>query len=199
VAYSNKVKINFTVILGILVVVSMAYNLIMHQKYKHFIIENQENSESKLAIISDYGKNLADNLEQFITYTSGEENHETKSKLDSTWRIVFGESKNIILSTGLTFPPFMEERAPNWGLLNYSFFRIDGLLTNLNFIFLEKGSYFLTDEDKKKVEAVISVFRTIHNDMDKAKYPELIIDSLTEEMMIIDPLYSTTLERINSN
>jgi hypothetical protein len=32
--------------------------------------------------------------------------------------------------------------------------------------------------------------------MDKAKYPELIIESLTEEMMIIDSHYSETLERV---
>ncbi|WP_053375302.1 hypothetical protein [Paenibacillus sp. FJAT-27812] len=198
-SYSNKVKTNFTLILGILLVISMGYNLFMHQKYKNVIIHDQENGEARLGLISDYGINLADNLEQFIKHASGSEDNETKSKLDSFWRIVLGDNKSIILSIGPTSPLFLEDRAPKWGLLSYSFFRIDGVITNLNLLFLEKGSYALTDEDKEKLEAVISVFRKIHNEMDKAKYPELIIDSLTEEMMIIDPLYGKTLERINSH
>lgn len=92
----------------------------------------------------------------------------------------------------------MKEQKSEWELLQYSLLRIDGFLNSLNNKFLEQGSYALNKEEIEQLKAVSTIYKRIYEEVKKeSDNPALIIDSLSKEMMIIDPYYSGTLEMIN--
>ncbi len=69
------------------------------------------------------------------------------------------------------------------------------LLNALTMKFLEQGSYTVTTEEFKQLQAVITIYKKIHEEEEKAsKHPELIIDELTEPILLIDPYYSSILK-----
>lgn len=89
----------------------------------------------------------------------------------------------------------MGELAPKWSLLQYSLFRVDVLLDVLTMKFLEQGSYVVDAEEMEKLQAAVTIYKTIHEEMEKkSDHPELVIDELKELMLLIDPNYKHALE-----
>jgi len=108
-----------------------------------------------------------------------------------------GESNNIGFHLGRMSPHNMDNMEPMWSLLQYSLLRVNALLLAINFDFLERGSYSLSMEEKEKLEAVVAIYRSIRKDVDDYDDPqlELIMESLTEHMIMIDPHYEEAREK----
>lgn len=193
-------KLNIKSFLILFLVISIAYSFYMHQKYNQFIHQSQSKNQTSLWIISVSGENLAERLDDFLQHSLAVDDEEVKGILDNSWRIVLGESRQIRLHLGVMSPQYMGELEPQWGLLQYSLLRIDDLLQGLTINFLEQGSYSLNNEEIEKLKAVATIYKKIHEAVkNESNNPELVIDSLTEQMMIIDHHYSETLERIEHN
>jgi hypothetical protein len=184
-------------LLLLLLVISITYNFYMHHKYNQNIHQKQSQNQTDLWAISVSGENLAERLEDFLNYSHGVDNEEVQGQLVNSWRIVLGESRSILFSLGRVDPQYMEELEPKWSLLQYSLLRIDDFLHSLNIKFLEQSSYSINNEETEKLKSIVTVYRKIHAEVkNESDNPELVIDSLTEQMMIIDNNYSATLERI---
>ncbi|MFF2890053.1 hypothetical protein [Paenibacillus sp. NPDC057967] len=115
--------------------------------------------------------------------------------LFDSWRVVAGEQRSIQLHLVSIQPRYMGELEPKWSLLQYSLFRVDMLLHALTMKFLEQDSYAVDAEELGKLQAVVTIYKKIHEEVEKASdHPELVIDELTELMLLIDPHYSSILE-----
>ncbi|RIX59223.1 hypothetical protein D3P08_03445 [Paenibacillus nanensis] len=184
-------------LLLLLLVIAIASNLYMHHKFNHFIHQKQSQNQTDLWSISVSGENLAKRLEDFLQHSHEADNEEVKEILDNSWRVVLGESQSIRFYLGRVSPQDMEELAPRWSLLQYSLLRIDDFLHGLNFNFLEQRSYSINNEEVEKLKAVVTTYKKIHEAVkNKSEHPELVIDSLTDQMMIIDHHYASILETL---
>jgi hypothetical protein len=66
--------------------------------------------------------------------------------------------------------------------------------------FLEQHSYAISSEEKKKMEAVITIYKTIHAESeDESVDLEIILQSIKEPMLVIDDYYQSILERIGGS
>lgn len=180
-----------------LLVLSIGFNLYMHQIYNNHIHQKQRQNRTDLWAISSSGGNLADRLEQFLVHSQGTNNEEMQKTVADSWRIVLGESQETHLYLGRLSPHYMKELKPQWSLLQHSLLRINHFLLNLNHNFLAQGSYSISNEEAEKLNAIVTIYKKLHEEVaKKSKKPELVIDSLTEQMMIIDPHYSRILETV---
>src|SRR5690606_8738935 len=94
-------------------------------------------------------------------------------------------------------PQYMGKMEPQWSLLQYSLLRVDEFIYGLTIKFMEQGSHSINHEETEKLKAVATVYKEIREEVKKqSDHPELIINSLIEQMKIIDDHYSTSLERI---
>lgn len=187
-------KIKKKNLLILILVISLMFNFYSYYNHYFYINQQQSQNQSDLSTISVIGKNLAERLEEFLSYS-----HESdKKELFNAWRIVIGENHSIHFTLAGISPHSMKEQKSEWELLQYSLLRIDGFLNSLNNKFLEQGSYALNKEEIEQLKAVSTIYKRIYEEVKKeSDNPALIIDSLSKEMMIIDPYYSGTLEMIN--
>lgn len=92
-------------------------------------------------------------------------------------------------------PQYMEELESKWSLLQYSLLRVDKMLHALTMKFLKQGSYAINAEEMEKLQAAVTIYKRIHEEVEsESDHPELVIDELTELMHLIDPNYSYALE-----
>ncbi|MCR8658793.1 hypothetical protein [Paenibacillus endoradicis] len=187
-------------LLVLLLVLSITYNFYMLYDNKHSIKQEQRRNQSGLGFISILGKNIAGRLEEFLDHSHEVGNEEAREILFNSWRIVQGESRSISTELTIMSPRYMGDLAPKWSLLQYSLIRIDQFLYGLDLKFLEQRSYSINDEETEKLKAVITVYTKINEEVNKeTENSVLVIDSLTEQMKIIDEYYATTLESINQD
>lgn len=180
-----------------LLVVSLAgnlYLLFIKQDFNHQM-QNQNQNQRHLRSISVYGENLVKNAETFVRHAESEQTGDVRQMLFDSWRVVVGEQRSIQLHLVSIQPRYMGELEPKWSLLQYSLFRIDMMLHALTMKFLEQDSYVVDAEELEKLQAVVTIYKKIHEEVEKASdHPELVIDELTEPMLLIDPHYSSILE-----
>lgn len=181
-------------LLILVLVISLIFNFYSYYNHYFYINQHQRQNQSDLWTISVFGNNLAERLEEFLSYS-----HESdKKELFNSWRIVTGENHSIHFFLGRISPHSMKEQKSEWELLQYSLLRVNDFLNTLNNKFLEQGSYALNKEEKEQLKAVSTIYKRIYEEVKKeSDNPALVIDSLSKEMMIIDPYYSDTLEMIN--
>nr|MBA5586696.1 hypothetical protein [Anaerobacillus isosaccharinicus]QOY38700.1 hypothetical protein AWH56_020585 [Anaerobacillus isosaccharinicus] len=174
------------------------YSIYIHLEYRNYINQSIDRNYDSFWSISHKGSNLADRLEDFIQLPIEKEDiSEVKSELYNNWRIVNGESRSILSDLSAISTLHMGDSSSDWGLLRYSLFRIDYFISGMTDKFLEHYSYVISIEEKQKMEAVITVFRTISEENDNELVDiEIILQSIKEPMLIIDHNYSGTLERI---
>lgn len=191
---SFKKYLNRFLILFILVFV--IYSINVQLEYRHYVGQSIDRNYKNLSIISVKGNNLANRLEEFVHLANEqEENTEVKSDLYNNWRIVNGESRDIHSYLFAISTLHTEEASSDWDLLQYSLFRVDEFMFGMTNKFLENHSYAISREEKEKMEAVITVFKTISEE--KGNEPtdiEEILQSIKEPMLIIDENFSETLE-----
>jgi len=170
---------------------------------KHDLNQKRELNVRDLKTISDIGENLSTRLDQFLNYRNGIEVQDQKELhllLTDSWRVVLGESINIRDYLARISPYHMKSLESKWSLLQFSLFRTNDFLRHLNIKFLEQGSYDLTDEEIDQLRAVVEVYRKIYEEVESESIsPVLVIDELTEQMMMIDPNYALVLERLEQN
>ena len=197
---SRVMKPKMRNLLVLLLVASITYNFYMFYDNKHSIKQEQRRNQSGLGFISVLGKNIAGRLEEFLDHSHGVENEESREIMYNSWRIVQGESRSVSTELSIMSPRYMGELEPKWSLLQYSLIRIDQFIYVLNLKFLEQRSYSINDEETEKLKAVITVYTKINEEVNKENYNSvLVIDSLTEQMKIIDEYYAMTLERVNQD
>jgi len=178
-----------------LLVASLAANLYLLFIKQDVDHQMQNQNQSHLRSISVYGENLIENAEIFIRHSESEQTGDIREMLFDSWRVVAGEQRSIQLHLVSIQPRYMGELEPKWNLLQYSLFRVDMLLQALTMKFLEQGSYAVDAKELEKLQAVVTIYKKIHEEVEKASdHPELVIDELTELMLLIDPHYSSVLE-----
>lgn len=188
-------------ILVVLVGAFIIYSIYIHFEYKRSIHQGQNHNAYYLSIISVHGKNLADRLEEFVDHSLIEDeaiSEDVKEHLYNNWRIVNGESKSIYSFLGqFSTLHVKDDEASDWSLLRYSLLRIDGFIDSMTNKFLKQHSYAVNNEEKEKMEAVISIYRTIYEETEKEDVNlKNILQSIKEPMLIIDDLYLNTLEHL---
>jgi hypothetical protein len=198
--YMNKANLKkyLNRILILLIAVFVIYSIYVHLEYRHYVNQSIDRNYDNLSIISFTGNNLANNLEDFVHLSiEKEENSEMKSELFDKWRIVNEESRSIHSYLFAISTLHMGDEASDWDLLQYSLFRVDEFIYGMTNKFLEHHSYAISSEEKEKMEAVITVFKTISEEKDNELVDiEIILQSIKEPMLIIDDNYSGTLEGI---
>lgn len=187
-------KIKKKNLLILVLVISLILNFYLYHKHYFYINQQQSQNQTNLWAISVSGKNLAERLEEFLGYS-----HESDQKeLFNSWRVVIGENHSIHFILAGMSPQSMDEQKSKWELLQYSLLRVDGFLNSLSNKFLEQGSYAINKEEKEQLKAVSTIYSKIYEEVkNESDKPAHVIDSLSKEMMIIDPYYSSTLEMIN--
>ncbi|WP_226669620.1 hypothetical protein [Metabacillus litoralis] len=60
----------------------------------------------------------------------------------------------------------MGDESSAWDLLQYSLFRVDKFSSAMTHKFLQNPSYFISSEEKEKMDSVITVNRTIDEEKD---------------------------------
>jgi hypothetical protein len=152
-------------------------------------------NQNHLRSISIYAENLVEKAETFIQHSESEQSEVGREILFNSWRIVVGEQRSISHHIVNIQPHYMGDMEAKWSMLQYSLFRVDMLLNALTMKFLEQGSYAVSTEEFVQLQAVIMIYNKIHEEAEKAsKHPELIIDELTEPILLIDPYYSSILK-----
>jgi hypothetical protein len=198
--YMNKEKLKkyLNRFLILLIGAFVIYSIYVQLEYRHYVNQSINRNYDNLSVISFTGNNLANRLEEFVHLTiEQEENSEVKSELYNNWRIVNGESRSIHSYLFAISSLHMGDEASDWDLLQYSLFRVDEFIYGMTNKFLEHQSYAISREEKEKMEAVITVFRTISEEKENELVDvEIIIQSIKEPMLIIDDNYSATLEGI---
>ncbi|WP_245747409.1 hypothetical protein [Anaerobacillus alkalidiazotrophicus] len=196
--YKANLKKYLNRFLILLIGVFVIYSIYVQLEYKHYVNQSIDRNYDNLSIISVKGSNLANRLEKFVHLNiEKEENSDVKSDLYNNWRIVNGESRSIHSYLFAISTIHMGDASYDWDLLQYSLFRVDGFISGMTNKFLENHSYAISSEEKEKMEAVITVFRTISEEKDNELVDiEDILQSIKEPMLIIDDNYSDTLERI---
>lgn len=143
---------------------------------------------------------MVENAEAFIRHSESEHTGDVREIGFDSWRVVVGEQRSISLHLVSIQPHYMGELEPKWSLLQYSLFRVDMLLHALTMKFLEQGSYAINAEELEKLQAAVTIYKRIHEEVEKeSDHPELVINELTELMLLIDPNYLSVLELDGDN
>jgi hypothetical protein len=152
-----------------------------------------------LRSIAAVGDNSAHWLEEFVQIPIEKED-EWKDELYNSWEVVNGESRSInsYLSAMSVFD--MGEDVPDWNLLQYSLFRVDGFINGMTDKFLENQSYRMSKEETERIEAVITVYSSVSEELEKESVNvERLLESIKEPMLVIDDYYADALEKVDSN
>ncbi|MGY6208948.1 hypothetical protein ACXEO8_03075 [Cytobacillus firmus] len=175
------------------------YSTFINLGYRNHINQSQERNYQHLQAISAIGDNLAHRLEEF-TRIPIEQEDERNAELFDTWRVVSSESRSIYSYLSGMSTLHMEDEADDWNLLQYSLFRVDMFIDGMTNKFLENRSYQISDEEKEKMDAVISVYRNVSKEAEKESVNiERLLESIQESMLIIDNYYSDALEKSDRN
>ncbi|SHM44930.1 hypothetical protein [Gracilibacillus kekensis] len=194
----NKVyfKIYLKRLFILLIGVFLLYSIYIHLEYSGYLKQEREGNYQSLKIISDKGSNLADKLEEFVFMSSARENVE-ESELNNTWKVINGESKSIHSYLYTISTVHTEEEASDWDLLQFSLFRVDDFIAGKTNQFLGDRSYSITTQEKEKMKAIISIYRTISEETKQNPINlENILRSIKEDMLVIDDNYPGILERM---
>ena len=66
--------------------------------------------------------------------------------------------------------------------------------------FLENQSYRMSKEETERMEAVITVYRSFSEELEKESVNiERLLESIKEPMLVIDDYYADALEKVDSN
>lgn len=183
--------------------ISLVINFYFYTKYRDTVSQKRQQNDSMLWSIAVSGNNLANRLEHFLSSTQQSEvenNEELHAQLTDLWRIVLGESRNNRFDLARITSPVLGKSETKWELLQLGLLRTCDLLDWLNIKFLEQGTYDLTAEEIEQLEAVIKVYQKIHEEIkSESDHPELVIDELTEQLIIIDSNYADLLARLEQN
>lgn len=175
------------------------YSTFLVLDYKNHMKQSQERNYQHLRAISAIGDNLAHRLEEFTRIPIEQEN-EKKEKLFDSWRVVSSDSRSIYSYLSRISTLHMEDEMDDWNLLQYSLFRVDMFIDGMTIKFLENRSYRISDEEKEKMDAVISVYRNVRKEAEKESVDiERLLESIQEPMLIIDNYYSDALEKTDRN
>lgn len=182
--------------------VYIIYSLYIQLEYRHYIRQSIDRNYQMLSIISDIGDNLADRLSSFVELPleKAESSEEVKEELFTNWRIVNEESRNIDNYTSIISTLHTGDLETDWSLIQYSLFRVNGFIQGMTDKFLEQQAYVVSDEEYEKMNAVISIYRTISEMVkDESVDLEALLKSIKEPMLVIDDLYQHTLERLGKD
>lgn len=175
------------------------YSIFINLGYRNHIKQSQEKNYEHLRTISVIGDNLAHRLEIFMQIPIEQED-EKKDQLFDSWRVVRGESRSIKSYLSSMYTIHMEDKIKEWNLLQYSLFHADMFLDDMTNKFLKNKSYRISDEDKEKMEAVISVYRNVSKEAEQESVDiERLLESIQEPMLVIDNYYSDALEKTDRN
>ncbi|OUS69573.1 hypothetical protein B1748_30880 [Paenibacillus sp. MY03] len=196
--HKAHLKKNITRFFVLFIGVFIIYSIYIHLEYRQNLNQIQDRNDQIFSFISVAGNNLANRLTEFVQLPIEQENSsEVKKELYNNWRIVRGESKSIHSELQAISTVHMRKEASDWSLLQYSLFRVDGFIDGMTNKFLEQHSYAISSEEKKKMEAVITIYKTIHAESeDELVDLENILLSIKEPMLVIDDYYQITLERV---
>lgn len=175
------------------------YSTFINLGYRNHINQSQERNYQHLQAISAIGDNLAHRLEEF-TRIPIEQEDERNAELFDTWRVVSSESRSIYSYLSGMSTLHMEDEIDEWNLLQYSLSRVDMFIDGMTSKFLENQSYRISDEEKEKMDAIISVYRNVSIEAEKESVDiERLLASIQEPMLIIDNYYSDALEKTDRN
>ncbi|USK39515.1 hypothetical protein LIS77_02995 [Cytobacillus firmus] len=133
------------------------YSTFINLDYRNHMKQSQEQNYQHLRTISAIGDNLAHRLVEF-TQIPIEQEDEKKAELFDSWRVVSSESRSIYSYLSRMSTLHMEDEIDDWNLLQYSLFRVDMFIDGMTIKLLENRSYRISDEEKEKMDAVISVY-----------------------------------------
>ncbi|URM32643.1 hypothetical protein LLY41_20275 [Cytobacillus firmus] len=177
----------------------IVYSTFINLGYRNHMKQSQERNYQHLRSISAIGDNLAYRLEEF-TRIPIEQEDDRNAELFDTWRVVSSESRSIYSYLSRMSTLHMEDEIDDWNLLQYSLFRVDMFIDGMTNRFLENRSYQISDEEKEKMDAVISVYRNVSKEAEKESVDiEKILKSIQEPMLVIDNYYSDALEKTDRN
>ncbi|WP_394582118.1 hypothetical protein [Cytobacillus firmus] len=175
------------------------YSTFINLDYRNHMKQSQEQNYQHLRTISAIGDNLAERLGDF-TQIPIEQADEKEAELFDSWRVVSSESRSIYSYLSSMSTLRMEDEIDDWNLLQYSLFRVDMFIDGMTIRFLENRSYRISDEEKEKMDAVISVYRNVSKEAEKESVNiERLLESIQEPMLIIDNYYSDALEKSDRN
>ncbi|WP_282173466.1 hypothetical protein [Cytobacillus firmus] len=175
------------------------YSTFINLDYRNHMKQSREQNYQHLRTISAIGDNLAHWLVEF-TQIPDEQEDEKKAELFDSWRVVSSESRSIYSYLSRMSTLHMEDEIDDWNLLQYSLFRVDMFIDSMTSKFLENRSYRISDEEKEKMDAVISVYRNVSKEAEKEPVDiERLLASIQEPMLIIDNYYSDALEKTDRN
>ena len=197
----NKAKLKKYIarFLGLFIGVYIIYSIYIHLEYRHYINQSLDRNYQYLSLISGKGNNLANRLSEFVHLPIEQEeiSEDVKSELYNNWRIVNGESKSIFSYLSAISTLHTGDNQSEWSLLQYSLFRVDEFIFGMTNKFLEHHSYAINSEEKEKMEAVITIYRTLRAETEKESVDlELILQSIKESMLIIDNYYQDILDQM---
>ncbi|WP_058308204.1 hypothetical protein [Gracilibacillus massiliensis] len=128
---------------------------------------------------------------------SGARENVEESELNNTWKVINAESKSIHSYLYTISTMHTEEEASDWDLLQFSLFRVDDFIAGKTNQFLGDRSYPITTQEKEKMKAIISIYRTISEQTKQNPINlENILQSIKEEMLVIYDNYPGILERM---
>jgi hypothetical protein len=175
------------------------YSTFLVLDYKNHMKQSQERNYQHLQAISAIGDNLAHRLEEFTRIPIEQENEKNAELFDS-WRVVNSESRSIYSYLSGMSTIHMGDEKDDWDLLQYSLFRVDMFIDGMTNKFLRNRSYWMSDEEKEKMDAVITVYRNVSKEAEKESVEiERLLESIQEPMLVIDNYYTDALEKADRN
>jgi len=180
----------------------IVYSLYIQLEYRNYIRQSIERNYQMLSDISNIGDNLTDRLSSFVQLSieQSESSVEVTDELFTNWRVVNAESRNIDNYTSIISTLHTGDLETDWSLIQYSLFRVNGFIQGMTDKFLEQQAYVVSDEEYEKMNAVISIYRTISEMVkDESVDLEALLKSIKEPMLVIDDLYQHTLERLGKD
>lgn len=178
-----------------LLVFYCVYSIFINLGYRNHIKQSQGKNYEHVRTISVIGDNLAHRLEEFMQIPIEQED-EMQEQLFDTWRVVRGESSSIKSYLSGMYTIHMEDKIEEWNLLQYSLSHADMFLDDMTNKFLKNKSYRISDEEKEKMEAVISVYRNVSKEAEQESVDiESLLESIQEPMLVIDNYYSEALQK----
>ncbi|WP_340872597.1 hypothetical protein [Paenibacillus sp. PL2-23] len=183
-------------ILMLLLVISIAANgyLLFDKQFNKRQI--QEQNRTQLWSIAVSGDNIANHAETFLLHAGRERDAAAQEQLKESWRIMTGELSSIQFHLGTWRVHDMEEHSRQWSLLQVSLLRVGNALNGMTTKFLEQGYISLNDKEADQIQAAAEIYRRMAQEVQsEAAHPELVIEELTEPMLLLDPSYSYILDR----
>ena len=180
----------------------IVYSLYIQLEYRNYIRQSIERNYQMLSDISNIGDNLTDRLSSFVQLSieQSESSVEVTDELFTNWRVVNAESRNIDNYTSIISTLHTGDLETDWSLIQYSLFRVNGFIQGMTDKFLEHQAYVVSDEEYEKMNAVISIYRTISEMVkDESVDLEALLKSIKEPMLVIDDLYQQTLESVGKD